>query len=218
MTKQSRDAEATRAKIINNAMVFFSKKGYDATTMDDIAKACGINKAMIFYYYKNKAGLYEAVMEHVLSNIYEEIVTIEKCCISPLADLEAFITTYAKYSEKHPYLPALLLRELSDSGAHLPEMMFASMRRLFALLSNILREGEAKGVFHNVEPMVIHFMIVGTINLLITTSSLRKKASSMQNELDTCSECDMDYIARYIFEKTKLMLEVSDEKNTTCRA
>ena len=217
MAKQKRDAEATKAKIIEKAIALFSKNGYDATTADDIAHACGINKAMIFYYYKNKAGLYEAVMEHVLSNIYKEIVAIEKCCVSPLADLEAFIRTYAKYSEKHPYLPALVLRELSDSGAHLPEMMFASLRRLFTLLSKILREGESEGVFHNVEPMIVHFMIVGTINLLITTHPLRKKVTMMQEELNTCSDCDMDYIAHYIFEKIKLMLEVPDEENTTCR-
>jgi len=216
MAKATRDAEATKAKIIQNAMLLFAKNGYDATTADEIAKACGVNKAMLFYYYKNKAGLYEAVMSHVLEAIHEEIITKDKCCVSPLADLEAFIKTYAAYCDKNPYVSSLILRELSDSGAHLPEMMFASLRKLFGLLSEILREGEKQGLFHNVEPMIIHFMIVGTVNLLVTTKPMRENAAKMEEDLNTCSDCDIDEISEYIFTKIKLLLEVKNEKNITC--
>jgi len=216
MAKQKRDAEATKARILQSAMLLFSKNGYDATTADDIAKDCGITKAMIFYYFKNKAGLYSAVMESVLEAIHTEILTSKKCCISPLADLEAFIKTYATYSYEHPYLPALLLRELSDSGAHLPEMMFTSMRKLFTLLSEILAQGEKQGLFHKVEPMIIHFMIVGTINLLVTTKDLRKKAATIEPDLNTCSNCAIEDIAEYIAMKIKLMLECENEKNIAC--
>ena len=208
MQKKTRDAQATKAKIIHTSMMLFSTNGYDATTAEEIAKACGVNKAMIFYYYKNKAGLYSAVMSYALGAIHEEIITSNKCCVSPLADLEAFIKTYAYYCEKNPYLSSLILRELSDSGAHLPEMMFASLRKLFALLSEILHEGEKQGLFHNIEPMIIHFMIVGTINLFITTKPLREKSLELEDKLKTCSDCDMEYVADYIFTKVKLMLEV----------
>lgn len=216
MVKPTRDAEATKASIMQNAMMLFAKNGYDATTAKEIAKKCGVNKAMIFYYYKNKAGLYSAVMSHALEAIHEEVITSKKCCISPLADLEAFIKTYAKYCDKHPYLPSLILRELSDSGAHLSEMMFESLRKLFTLLSSILKEGEAQGIFHNVTPMIIHFMIVGTINLLVTTKSLRTNAVAINEGLDTCSDCDIDEISDYIFTKIKLLLEVKNEENPTC--
>jgi AcrR family transcriptional regulator len=208
MAKQTRDSEATKAKIIENSMLLFAKNGYEATTADEIAKVCGVNKAMIFYYYKNKAGLYSAVMTHALEAIHKEIIVTDKCCVSPLADLEAFIRTYALYCDKNPYISALILRELSDSGAHLPEMMFASLRKLFMLLSEILREGEKQGLFHDIEPMIIHFMIVGTINLLITTKPLRENAAKLDEDIDTCSDCDIDEIAAYIFKKVKLMLEV----------
>ena len=206
MQKKTRDSEATKAKIIHTSMMLFSSNGYDATTADEIAKACGVNKAMIFYYYKNKAGLYAAVLSQALDAIHEKVINKDKECLHPLEDLETFIKTYAIYCEKHPYLPALLLRELSNSGAYLPDVMFESMRKLFSLLSKILKEGEKQKLFHNIEPMVIHFMIVGTINLFITTESLRKKTLELEEELNTCANCDMDYVADYIFTKVKLML------------
>lgn len=216
MAKQKRDAQATQAKIIKNSIELFSKNGFDATTIDMIADSCSVNKALLYYYYKNKTGLYEAVMEHVLTSIYDDIKNEKKCCDNVLGELKAFITTFASHMESHPYLPGLMLRELSDSGAHLPEMMFAGMRRLFGLLSDILERGEQEGVFKNVVPMIVHFMITGTINLLLTTQPLREKAQKMEDALDTCAECSMDEIAEYIFTKIKLLLEVSDEKNISC--
>ena len=208
MQKKTRDAQATKAKIINTSMMLFSTNGYDATTADEIAKACGVNKAMIFYYYKNKVGLYGAVLSHALESIHDEVISKDKEYLHPLEDLKTFIKTYALYCEKHPYLPALLLRELSNSGAYLPDVMFGSMRKLFALLSKILKEGEKQNLFSNVEPMIIHFMIVGTINLFITTKPLRKKSVKLEDDLNTCCECDMEYVADYIFNKVKLMLGV----------
>ncbi len=208
MQKKTRNSETTKAKIIHTSMILFSTNGYDATTADEISKVCGVNKAMIFYYFKNKAGLYGAVLSHALESIHDEVITKDKEYLHPLEDLKIFIKTYALYCEKHPYLPALLLRELSSSGAYLPDVMFESMRKLFALLSKILKEGERQNLFHNVEPMLIHFMIVGTINLFITTKSLRKKSAKLEDNLNTCCDCDMDYVADYIFNKIKLMLIV----------
>ncbi len=208
MAKQKRDAEATKAKILASAVALFSKNGFDATTADDIAKESGVNKALIYYYFKNKAGLYESVMSSLFNSIYDEVIKAEKCCDSITSELRAFIETYAKHAQKHSYFPALLLRELSDSGAHLPEMMFASMRRLFILLSDILRRGEEEGVFKKSIPMVLHFMIIGSLNLLVTTQPLRVKATQMDNEVDTCSECSMETIAEYIFNTIKTALEV----------
>ncbi|WP_345992476.1 TetR/AcrR family transcriptional regulator [Sulfurimonas sp. HSL-1716] len=210
MSKSQRNAISTKAKIIENSMILFSKNGFDATTVDEIANESEVNKALLYYYFKNKSILYETVMNEVLSSIYAQIIEANKLCTNPVSELEAFIKTYADFADKQPYFPALLLRELSDNGAHLPEKMFSSMRRLFKLLSAILKKGEEEGVFQNVVPMVIHFMIIGTINLLVTTAPLRKKAALINEEIDTCSDCSIDEISNYIFEKIKGILEVKE--------
>ncbi len=210
MTKkvQKRDAEASRRRIIENAIALFSKKGYAGASMDELAKMSDLNKAMIFYYFKNKKGLYEAVMHEILQEIYEAILAENKLHDNPLEELEGFIRTYASFACAHPYLPALLLKELSDSGAVIPETLFASMRKLFALFSDILRRGEAQGIFHDVIPMVLYFTVLGTLNLMVTTKPLRVKAAQLDDiEVDTCAECDIDEIADYLIRKIKLMLQ-----------
>ena len=205
---QKRDAEASKALIITHAKSLFSEKGYASASMDELAKRCGLNKAMVFYYFKNKKGLYEAVMREVLVEIQEAITEENKTHSKPIEELEGFIRTYARYACEHPYLPALLLKELSDSGAVFPKMLFTSMRQLFALFSDILKRGEEKGCFDNAIPMILYFMVIGTLNLMVTTKPLRLEAAKLEDiDLDTCAGCDIDEIADYIIIKIKQMLK-----------
>jgi len=207
---QKRDAEVSKGLIITNAIQLFSQKGYASASMDELADMCGLNKAMVFYYFKNKKGLYEAVMREVLEEIQKTIVEENKTHETPEQEFEGFIRTYAKFACSHPYLPALLLKELSDSGAVVPELLFASMRQLFALFSDILKRGEEKGCFHDAVPMILYFMVLGTLNLMVTTKPLRLKAVQMGDiEVDTCADCDIDEISSYIIEKITLMLKGS---------
>ncbi len=207
--KIKRDAVATKAKIVNNAIQLFSTKGFDATSVDEIAQACSVNKAMIYYYYKNKSGLYEEVMSTLMEGIYTQVnSSYEQNLHEPLLSLKAFIDTYTKHAFQYPYFPALLLRELSDSGAHLAEKMFSKMRQIFKLLSQILQEGEEQGVFSQVKPMMVHFMIIGTINLMVTTQTLREKVGEINEEnLDVCAQCEEEEVAAYIFDKIIKMLK-----------
>jgi len=210
MTKkiQKRDAEASKELIVANAIHLFSRKGYASASMDELAGMCGLNKAMVFYYFKNKKGLYEAVMRNVLVEIQQTIIEENKAHKTPEQELEGFIRTYAKFACSHPYLPALLLKELSDSGAVLPELLFTSMRQLFALFSDILKRGVEKGCFHDAIPMILYFMVLGTLNLMVTTKPLRLKAAQLEDiDVDTCAECDIDEIADYVIKKIKLMLK-----------
>jgi TetR/AcrR family transcriptional regulator len=213
MTKkiQKRDAEASRKLIVKNAIALFSKKGYAGASMEELAKMCNLNKAMIFYYFKNKKGLYEAVMQEILQEICETVTEENKLHDTPQEELEGFIRTYASFACTHPYLPALLLKELSDSGAVIPDLLFASMRKLFALFSDILRRGEEAGVFKDAIPMILYFMVLGTLNLMVTTKPLRLRAAALDDiDVDTCAKCDIDEIADYLIRKINLMLQQED--------
>jgi len=207
---QKRDAKVSKQLIMTHAIALFSQKGYASASMDELAERCGLNKAMVFYYFKNKKGLYEAVMREVLVEIQQTIVEENKRHSTPKEELEGFIRTYAKFACEHTYLPSLLLKELSDSGAVIPEMLFSSMRKLFALFSDILKRGEEKGCFDNTIPMILYFMVLGTLNLMITTKPLRIKASQMADiDVDTCASCEIEEIADYIVEKIFRMLNAT---------
>ncbi len=57
-----------KERIINAATQLFSKKGYDATRVHDIANAAKVNKALIYYYFKNKEDILDSMVQSLLDN------------------------------------------------------------------------------------------------------------------------------------------------------
>ncbi|MDX1808526.1 MAG: TetR/AcrR family transcriptional regulator [Sulfurospirillaceae bacterium] len=203
---KKRDSEASKKLILECAIKLFSKKGFNLSSMDELANMSGLNKAMIFYYFKNKQGLYEAVMETVIDEIYITVQKENQNYKNPMEELKNFIKTYAFFASNNPHLPALLLKELSNSGSVMSENLFYKMRKLFALFSDILDRGKKDGSFNDIVPMVLYFMIIGTINLVITTKPLRIKALEIDN-IDTCANCDIAEISDYLIRKITKMLK-----------
>jgi AcrR family transcriptional regulator len=58
-----RNAERTRARIVEAARKEFSRSGFAGARVGAIARRAGVNTSLIFYYFQNKAGLYRAVSE-----------------------------------------------------------------------------------------------------------------------------------------------------------
>jgi TetR/AcrR family transcriptional regulator len=65
--KPRRDADRTRARIVDAARQEFSRSGFAGGRISDIARRAGVNTSLIFYYFQNKAGLYRAVSERRLA-------------------------------------------------------------------------------------------------------------------------------------------------------
>ena len=200
-----RDSKRTQKNIIDTAMKFFARDGFDGVSVDLIAKEANINKAMIYYYFKNKAKLYEKVVSTLLDEIYDQIVEDIKKAEKPRDELKIFIETFCDFAWNNPYLSSLMLAELGNGAKNLPDDMFVGLKQIFLLLSDILKRGEEKGCFFDIEPIIIHFMITGTINLFISTKNLRKRVAK-EHGANVCNECDEKDLSSYIYKKIAKML------------
>jgi len=201
-----RDSTRTRQCIIDTAMKLFARDGFDGASVDLIAKKANVNKAMIYYYFKNKAKLYEKVVKTILDNIYEQIVLDIKNAKKPRDELKIFIETFCNFAWNNPYLSSLMLAELGNGAKNLPDDMFVGLKKIFLLLSDILKRGEEKGCFFDVKPIIIHFMIIGPINLFITTKDLRNKVVQ-KFDAEVCNECNEKELSSYIYKKIIKMLK-----------
>lgn len=64
-----KQGKAARQRILSTAEKLFSQKGYDATSVDEIAQKARVNKALIYYYFKNK----EAIKKILFNNIIDDV-------------------------------------------------------------------------------------------------------------------------------------------------
>ncbi len=66
------ETEESKNRILDVAKRLFSEKGFDATRVDEIAQDAGVNKALIYYYFKSK----EAILDHLIETLFTAIAAI----------------------------------------------------------------------------------------------------------------------------------------------
>jgi TetR/AcrR family acrAB operon transcriptional repressor len=69
MRRTKEDTAISRQSIVDAAKRIFSEKGYTATKLEDIGKAVGMTRGVIYWHFKNKADLFQYLVEDAISSI-----------------------------------------------------------------------------------------------------------------------------------------------------
>jgi TetR/AcrR family transcriptional regulator len=160
--RQTRDAAATRARILKAAEKEFAKKGLKGTRIDAIAKRARCNKALIYHYFGGKEDLFSAVLEIT----YEKIRTAESklnlAHRTPQEAMQELIGFSFDYVSEHPEFISLINDENMQGGVHVVHSARARDLNspLVALIEEILTRGQADGVFRTgVDPVQLYISI-----------------------------------------------------------
>jgi TetR/AcrR family transcriptional regulator len=87
--------------ILQAAVRLFARKGYEATSTREIVEAAGVTKPMIYYYFKNKEGLYEAVLTRFLSQFSARLRAVVEEPREPRDYLVEVVWTHLDYCREH---------------------------------------------------------------------------------------------------------------------
>jgi AcrR family transcriptional regulator len=193
----------TSRKILDCATRLFAQHGYDGTIMDDLAEQCGVNKASIYYHHKDKATLYENTLTALFTPIADAVIEAVEAESSPVKMLESHIRAFAKASADNSHFAAILMREMASGGANMPARPREQMQRILFLLNKILQLGESQNIFKPADPLIVHFMIVGTVNLFVTSIPLRHSLP----ETDQCNQLNNSNIESAADQITKTIID-----------
>lgn len=157
-----RDAEATKARILDAAKKEFAKNGLGGGRVDDIAEKAKANKRMIYHYFESKEGLFQTVLEEAYLDIRSAEQKLQLEDIDPTAALEKLVRFTWEYYLKNPEFLTLVNSENLHRGKHLKksEIVKASSRKLVSMVSSILERGVKAGVFRDgVDPVQLNITI-----------------------------------------------------------
>jgi TetR/AcrR family fatty acid metabolism transcriptional regulator len=134
-------------RIINAATKIFAKKGFYQSKVSEIAKEAQVADGTIYLYFENKDAilicLFEEQMKRVLENMREQI-SKEKDAIRKM---EKFALTHLKLIERNKNMAEIIQVELRQSSKFMKEYKNEHFAQYLNLISEIIREGQEKGVF-----------------------------------------------------------------------
>jgi len=114
MSNRPRDADATRAILLEAATAVFSEHGFAGARVDEIARRAGVNKALIYAYYGHKGGLYRAVLSSRLATPLSSVALGPD--FDPLQGLEEVVREYFRVPLEDRAFARLLAWDLLSAG------------------------------------------------------------------------------------------------------
>jgi AcrR family transcriptional regulator len=163
--------------IIESAIKLFSTKGFEGTSVRDIASDAGVNVAMINYYFGSKEKLFESVVEYrasFLKGVLAELINNKD--LTPIEKIDIIIdqTIERKFSNSHFH--HLLHRELSlTRRPQLKNAISDILLRNMNSIKTIIKNGINDGVFKPVDVELTLTTILGTIHYLLTSETMCRK-------------------------------------------
>ena len=152
-----RQPERSRAAILQAAMREFAQEGVAGARTDAIAKAAGVNKALLYYYFKDKAALYGAVLDEVFGGLTRKVLPVLDGEARPQQKILFYVQAHFDYIAQSPTLPKLVLGEMMRAGRTPSPQMNRLVERyhrpLFAKLARVIADGIATGDFRPVDPV-----------------------------------------------------------------
>ena len=165
--------EQSRAAILKAAVAEFAREGVAAARMDAIARSAGVNKALLYYYFKDKEAIYQAVLDQVFGGVREAIHGALSQPLPPRERLKGYVAAHFDYIASHPLYPRIVHAEFlraSRDDSQLQRIAKEYFRPTFTEVAELLGEGMQSGDFRRVDPM--HFIpsMISVIVFYFTTA------------------------------------------------
>lgn len=152
----------------------FASRGFDGASVDEIATASGVNKALINYHFGGKAGLYAAILRQVFEGVSGDLQSIRESDAAADMRLRAVIRLIGEGIDSHPGLPQMVLREVLSGGEHLDDATLPHFLAIFGVVRSIVEEGMKSGVFRKVNPFATHLGLIGSLMFFFSTEKFRR--------------------------------------------
>lgn len=158
--------------IILVSEALFAIKGYDATSVRDIANEAEVNVAMISYYFGSKEKLLEAIFNYRFASsrlVMEGLLANKK--LDPFQKLEALIEKHVdRQFENRDFFRIYMREQLNEEGSILYSKILQFKMRNSALFTALIEEGQRKKFFiRNVDVYLIMNIVFGSLNQTIGT-------------------------------------------------
>lgn len=190
------DTSANRKEvIIDAAEQVFSKFGYDASRVDDIAQTAGVAKGTIYLYFQSKQDLFISLVERRIGE-FEKLLEKELLHRNTAHEvLNAFLLTRVGFYKKHLGMVNMLFQRMGQFTQEIQRRLTNAKENIKEI--TVQSFGEVLPKEYPIPPETLHTMISGSVDGLVIEKILRKKELNPQEIAESILYVYIPSIERY---------------------
>lgn len=173
-----RDPDATRRALLDAAAGQFAAFGFEGCRTERLARAAGVNKAMISYHFGGKLGLYRAVVHDCLAGLRPRLQILRDADGPAGTKWRRYLAELFGMLAAQPALYRIILREHLDGGRRLQREFAEDIGEFFRTTRSIVEQGRREGTMTDVDPHAVHLSLIGAITFYLASIPFREQAES----------------------------------------
>jgi AcrR family transcriptional regulator len=156
-------------RILEVAKELFTRRGFSNVAIRDICKAASVTAPTVYYYFRNKEALFDAVVRESVSmaEFIGKLNEESRKAKVPTSQVRAFIHTYLTSFPKERLNVGLYVRHSTELDPIGRKTLFSDLNRIQSVLTSIIRKGIAGGEFRNTDPGMAAECLLGMMNRLV---------------------------------------------------
>lgn len=168
-----RQPEVSRRAILSAALAEFGQQGLAGARMDAIAAAAGVNKALLYYYFRSKDELYRAVLDDFFQRLRLRIGHALDSPVEPGERILLYARAHFDSVAESPNYARLFQGEMMSLGrggpSHISHIVGDYIRPIAMRVVSVLQEGITAGDFRAVDPaqfaptmaaIIVHYFVI----------------------------------------------------------
>ncbi len=174
-----RQPEASRSTILKAALAEFAEQGLAGARMDAIAAAAGVNKALLYYYFRSKDELYSAVLDEFFVRLQTRIGRALDSGASASERILLYARAHFDSVAESPYYARLFQGEMMNAGREgsprLSHIVEQYIKPIAFRVVEVLQQGIAAGEFREIDPAQFAPTMAASIVWYFVTSPVLRK-------------------------------------------
>jgi AcrR family transcriptional regulator len=176
------------AQLIEIASRLFAIRGYDGTSLRDIAQEAKITKAALYYHFPNKEALYQQIVVANMQGLLDRVNDAVEQARGATQKVRAFLLTSVDIYAESPHAWVASSNAFwSGMSAETRSAALSRRDRYEKLLRTCIVEGIASGEFRDVDPAIAGRLLLSMLNQLARWHSPKGRLSAhavMEQYLD----------------------------------
>ena len=161
------DFNDKQLQIIETAEILFAERGFDGTSVRDIADEAGVNVAMISYYFGSKEKLMEALFELRVGSVNSRVQSLIKDDrLSPLEKVNMLIDEHIdRVMQKQCFYKIMLGVQVTNTNPAILKAANNVKIRTAEVVAEMIKDGQKKGVFKKkIDVVLMMNTMLGTVS------------------------------------------------------
>lgn len=155
-------------ELFEKASQLFAEKGFDGTTLQDIANALGVSRPSLYHYIRSKDELLERVVRDMAEHSDERVGgVLADAALGPVEKLRTLISAMTEMVATHPAHFRILLQNEKGLSGELGERHRRSRNTALNAVMDIIDDGKRQAVFRSVDTQTAAFSLVGSWNWVV---------------------------------------------------